>query len=328
MKFVDNGQINDPRFNLAVEEYLLRNEQFGEPILLFYINEPSVIIGRNQNTLTEIDKVFVEKHNIFVIRRLSGGGAVYHDLGNLNFSFISNGRDHLHNFARFIEPVVRALNKIGVEAELRGQSDIFANGKKISGNAQYVSGQRMFSHGTLLFNSNLEHLLKALNPSRIEISTKAVQSIRSFVGNIAEMTNIDMSILDLKNVLLAEIFGAGQVPLYELTDADWDQITQISEARYQTWRWNYGQSPKFNTHKSGRFDGVGKIDAQIEVDQGRIQQIKFTGDFNGRREIADLELQLKGLRYDQRVLAVALRDLAIEEYFNNMTTDQFVALFD
>lgn len=328
MKFVDNGQINDPRFNLAVEEYLLRNEQFTEPILLFYINYPSVIIGRNQNTNAEIDKDFVEKHNIFVIRRLSGGGAVYHDLGNLNFSFISNGRDHLHNFTGFIEPVVRALNKIGVAAELRGQSDIFANGKKISGNAQYVSGNRMFSHGTLLFDSNLEHLLKALNPSQSEISTKAVQSIRSFVGNIAEMLDDDLTILDLKKVLLAEIFGSAAVPHYELTDADWDQITRISEARYQTWRWNYGHSPRFNTHKSGRFDGVGKIEAHVEVAHGRIQQIKFSGDFSGRREIADLELQMMGLRFDQRVLAAAFREFAIEDYFNNLTMEQFLGLLD
>ena len=169
MLFVDNAGMTDPRVNLALEEHLLRNVRVDEPILLFYINEPAVILGRNQNTLAEIDPDYVAEKGIHVVRRLSGGGAVFHDLGNLNFSFITNGDEHLHDFARFTEPVVAVLRGLGVEAALQGKSDIFANGRKISGNAQYLSRGRMFSHGTLLFDTSIEQMLLSLNPRQVQI---------------------------------------------------------------------------------------------------------------------------------------------------------------
>jgi lipoate-protein ligase A len=326
MLFVDNQNITDPRLNLAIEEHLLRNVQTADPILLFYINEPAVIIGRNQNTLEEIDPDFVKANGIHVVRRLSGGGAVYHDLGNLNFSFITNGREELHNFARFTEPVVQALRQLGVAAELRGKSDIFANGKKISGNAQYATSGRMFSHGTLLFDSNLENLLKALNPRQLEISSNAVQSIRSFVTNIRELLPADMSIYQLKKAILEEIFGETVLPTYELTADDWTQINAISAARYQTWDWNIGRSPKFTVRKTDRFDGVGKIDAWIEVDKGRIQQIKFYGDFAGKEDVADLEKQLIGIRYEVEDLTAVLQSTTITPYFGPLETTALLQL--
>ena len=166
MLFVDNQETTDPRLNLAIEEHLLRNVQVAEPLLLFYINAPSVIIGRNQNSIEEIDPDFVRQNQIYVVRRLSGGGAVYHDLGNLNFSFITQGRQDLHNFDKFTQPVVTVLQSLGVNAALQGKSDIFVEGKKISGNAQYASQGRMFSHGTILFDTNLENMLRAITRAR------------------------------------------------------------------------------------------------------------------------------------------------------------------
>lgn len=328
MLFVDNQEIIDPRINLAIEEHLLRNVQTDEPILLFYVNEPSVIIGRNQNTLEEIDTDFVRAKNIHVVRRLSGGGAVYHDLGNLNFSFVTNGRDNLHNFARFTEPVVRALRRLNIDAELRGKSDIYAAGKKISGNAQYAAASRMFSHGTLLFDSHLESLLKALNPRQLEITSNAVQSIRAFVVNIRELLPADMSIFQLKMLLLAEIFGEtlGPIPTYELTSMDWAQISEISTSRYQTWEWNVGRSPRFNVRKHDRFDGVGKIDMRIDVNKGHIQQIKIYGDFAGLKNVAELEAHLAGVRYDPDALAEALHPLDITAYFGNLDPSRFLRL--
>ncbi|MBX3060298.1 MAG: lipoate--protein ligase [Anaerolineae bacterium] len=318
MLFVDNQNITDPRINLAIEEYVLRHVATEEPILLFYINEPSVIIGRNQNTLEEIDTDFVRAHNIHVVRRLSGGGAVYHDLGNLNFSFMSNGRDHLHNFARFTEPVARALRALGVDAELRGKSDIYAAGKKISGNAQYATSNRMFSHGTLLFDSHLETLLKALNPRQLEITSNAVQSIRAFVVNIRELLPADMDIHQLKEALWREIFGGTAVPTYQLTSDDWEKINEISATRYQTWEWNVGRSPRFNVRKQDRFEGVGKIDLRIEVHKGLIEQITIYGDFAGLQPVAELEQRLLGVRYDPDALADVLESVDISGYFGNL----------
>jgi len=156
MLFVDNRNEHDPAVNLALEEYVLRTSPAGTDLVLFYINEPSIIIGRHQNTLEEINQEFVERNNIHVVRRLSGGGAVYHDLGNLNFSFITDyQRDNFANFRKFTEPVVRALAKLGVQAELSGRNDLVVDGRKVSGNAQHISRGRMVSHGTVLLNSNL-----------------------------------------------------------------------------------------------------------------------------------------------------------------------------
>ncbi|HRQ41182.1 MAG TPA: lipoate--protein ligase [Chloroflexota bacterium] len=326
MLFVDNQNITDPRVNLAIEEYVLRHVATEDPILLFYINEPSVIIGRNQNTLEEIDTDFVRTHNIHVVRRLSGGGAVYHDLGNLNFSFMSNGRDHLHNFARFTEPVARALRVLGVDAELRGKSDIYAAGKKISGNAQYAAAHRMFSHGTLLFDSHLETLLKALNPRQLEITSNAVQSIRAFVVNIRELLPVDMDIHQLKEALLQEIFGGVGVSTYDLTTADWEKIHELSATRYRTWEWNVGRSPRFNVRKQDRFEGVGKIDMRIEVHKGLIEQITIYGDYAGLQPVAELEKRLIGVRYDPDALAELLEPVDMTAYFGNLEKADFLRL--
>lgn len=326
MLFVDNQNITDPRLNLAIEEYVLRHVQSDEPILLFYINEPSVIIGRNQNTIEEIDTDFIRANGIHVVRRLSGGGAVYHDLGNLNFSFVTNGREHLHNFARFTKPVVNALCKLGLDAELRGKSDIYAAGKKISGNAQYAAARRMFSHGTLLFDSNLENLLKALNPRQLKITSNAVQSIRAFVTNIGELLPEEMTIYRLKKALLEEIFGETVIPAYTLSVEDWAQIYQISQDRYQTWEWNVGRSPKFNVHKQDRFEGVGKIDARIDVERGRIQQVKFYGDFSGMKNVAALETRFIGIRYEPEDLVALLQPLDITAYFGPLEKATLVKL--
>jgi lipoate-protein ligase A len=325
MLFVDNENITDPRLNLAIEEHLLRNVSVAEPILLFYINEPSVIIGRNQNTLEEIDPDYVRANHIHVVRRLSGGGAVYHDLGNLNFSFVTPGREGLHNFARFTGPVVKVLRQLGVDAELRGKSDIFAQGKKISGNAQYSTPARMFSHGTLLFDTGLEQMLKALNPRQVMIESKAVQSIRNFVTNIRELLAEERDIHEFRQLLLRGIFATADIPRYELTPDDWSRIRQIAANRYELWDWNFGRSPKFNVQKGERFP-IGKIDVRIDVDEGRIQGLKIYGDFTGKQDITEFEWYLIGVRYEREALAEALQDVDITPYFGDLPKSEFLRL--
>ncbi len=325
MLFVDNNETTDPRINLAIEEHLLRNVQVVEPLLLFYINAPSVIIGRNQNTIEEIDPDFVRENQIHVVRRLSGGGAVYHDLGNLNFSFITQGKEDLHNFGKFTRPVVDVLQGLGVNAVLQGKSDIFVDDKKISGNAQYASHGRMFSHGTILFNTNLENMLRAINPRQVQIESKAVQSVRSFVTNVQEYLPKEMDIAALRDALLRGIFGSESVPVYALTDTDWEQIREIATQRYLTWAWNYGRSPAFNIQKSEKLP-VGKLDARIEVEKGHIQSIKIYGDFSGQHDVAALEKQLIGLRYDQDAIAEALADTDLEPYFGPLEKESFLNL--
>jgi len=325
MLFVDSSPHTDPRINLAVEEHLLRNIQIEGPILLFYVNEPSVIIGRNQNTLEEIDPDYVKAKGIHVVRRLSGGGAVYHDLGNLNFSFITQGSEDLHNFAKFTEPVIKVLGELGVGAELRGRSDLFAAGRKISGNAQYVTANRMFSHGTLLFDTDLEEMLKALNPRQIEIESRAVQSIRNYVANIRDLAPNDMDLQGLKTALLKGIFGSGDFPTYESNDEEWAAIHQLSAKRYRQWDWNYGHSPRFNIQKSDQTP-AGKIDIRIDVDKGRIRAIKFFGDFSGRLPVSGLEELLLGIRYNGDEITATLEAVDVGDYFDQLDRNTLSSL--
>ena len=207
MLFIDNKGITNPQINLAIEEYVLRNLGEDESYLLFYINEPSIIIGKNQNTIEEINTDYVESKGIKVVRRLSGGGAVYHDFGNLNFSFITkDDGDSFHNFKKFTEPVVQALKKMGINAELSGRNDLMVEGRKISGNAQFSTKGKMFSHGTLLFNSEMDHIVSALKVRKDKIESKGIKSVRSRVANISEFLHEPMTMEQFRMELLKNIF--------------------------------------------------------------------------------------------------------------------------
>ncbi|MET1177524.1 lipoate--protein ligase [Peribacillus simplex] len=327
MLFIDNKGITDPRINLAIEEYALKHLNIDETYLLFYINRPSIIIGRNQNTIEEINADYVDGNGITVVRRLSGGGAVYHDLGNLNFSFITrDDGDSFHNFKKFTQPVVETLEKLGIHAELSGRNDILAEGKKISGNAMFSTKGRMFSHGTLLFQSEMDHIVSALKVKKDKIESKGIKSIRSRVGNIADFLKEPMSVEEFRSFLLQNIFkDGGKVTEYVLTETDWEKIHKISEERYQNWEWNYGKSPKFNMQNSHRFP-VGSVDIRLEVNRGIIENCKIYGDFFGVGEVADIEQKLTGTRYEKEAISRVLDETDVRHYFGNVTKEEILAL--
>ncbi|KYD26950.1 MULTISPECIES: lipoate--protein ligase [Anoxybacillaceae] len=327
MLFIDNKGITDPRINLAIEEYALKNLDINETYLLFYINEPSIIIGKNQNTIEEINTEYVEKNGIHVVRRLSGGGAVYHDLGNLNFSFITkDDGDSFLNFRKFTEPIIKALKKLGVNAELSGRNDIIVEGRKISGNAQFSTRGRMFSHGTLLFDSKIENIVSALNVKKDKIESKGIKSIRSRVANISEFLKEKMTIEEFRSVLLESIFGKDKdIPEYVLTEEDWANIHKLSRERYQNWEWNYGKSPKFNLQHSHRFP-AGQIDVRLEVQKGIIENCKIYGDFFGAGDVSEIEEKLIGKRYEKSEIEKALQDVDIKHYFGNIEKEEFINL--
>lgn len=326
MKFIDNAGIIDPRINLAIEEYALKNLPNDDDYLLFYINEPSIIIGKNQNTIEEINESYVKENNIHVVRRLSGGGAVYHDLGNLNFSFImtDDGRS-FHNFKKFTEPVVQALQSLGVNAALSGRNDIQVGERKISGNAQYFSVGRMFNHGTLLFNSEMENIVSALKVNQVKLQSKATKSVRSRVANISEFLDQPMTIDQFKQYLLNYLFGGKAIEEYKLTEEDWDNIHQLSKTRYQTWEWNYGESPKSNFSQTMRFD-IGTIEARLNIVNGKIHEAKIFGDFFGVRDVAELEEKLVGVPYTREAVAEVLQNIELKNYFGNIDAEQFIQL--
>ncbi|MCY8649719.1 lipoate--protein ligase LplJ [Bacillus haynesii] len=327
MLFIDNQNITDPRINLAIEEYCLKHLDPEETYLLFYINQPSIIIGKNQNTIEEINTKYVDENGIIVVRRLSGGGAVYHDLGNLNFSFITkDDGNSFHNFKKFTEPVVAALKKLGVDAELSGRNDLMANGRKISGNAQFSTKGRMFSHGTLLFDSEIEHVVSALKVKKDKIESKGIKSIRSRVANISEFLDQKMTTVEFRSMLLRYIFDTeGEIPEYKLTEKDWEIINQISKERYQNWDWNYGKSPKFNLQHSKRFQ-AGSVDIRLEVQKGVIRECKVFGDFFGVGDVSDIEEKLTGVQYERKAIEEALQGVDIKHYFGNIQKEEFLEL--
>lgn len=328
MIFVDNKGIHDPRINLAIEEYLLKTMDVEkEPVLLFYINQPSIIIGKNQNTIEEINTDYVEDNGIIVVRRLSGGGAVYHDLGNLNFSFITNDDgDSFMNYKKFTQPVVDALAKMGVNAELSGRNDILAEGRKVSGNAQFSTKGRMFSHGTLMFDTEIDAVVSALKVKKDKIESKGIKSIRSRVANISEFLKEQMTVEEFRLEILKSIFGGEEnIRYYELTEDDWANIHKLSEERYQTWEWNFGKSPRFNIQKTHRFP-TGGIDIRLEVNHGVMEEVHIFGDFFGVGDMADIEQRLVGTNYDRAAIAKALADIDIPTYFGGISTEDFLHL--
>ncbi|MER2117412.1 MAG: lipoate--protein ligase, partial [Enterococcus casseliflavus] len=295
MLFVPN-ELNDPRINLAIEIFLLQEMKVDEPILLFYINEPSIIIGRNQNTIEEINKEYVDEHGIHVVRRFSGGGAVYHDFGNLNFSFIMpDDGNSFRDFEKLTKPIVQALHEMGVEgAQLKGRNDLVINDMKFSGNAMYATNGRMFAHGTIMFDSDINEVVNALKVRKDKIESKGIKSIRSRVTNIKPFLpkeKQDMTTEEFRQEILLKIFGVDSVEdvkTYELTEEDWVKINEISDKYYRNWDWNYGKSPAFDIERRHRFP-IGSIEVRLNVAEGKITDAKIFGDFFGLGDIADVE---------------------------------------
>lgn len=328
MYFVDNKGITDPRINLAIEEYLLKTMDVDQnPFLLFYINEPSIIIGKNQNTAEEINTDYVDSNGIHVVRRLSGGGAVYHDHGNLNFSFITkDDGNSFRDFRKFTEPVVKALQDMGVNAELSGRNDLLAEGRKISGNAQFATRGRMFSHGTLLFDTKMDEVVSALKVNKEKIESKGIKSIRSRVANISEFLDLEMSVEQFREAVLHSIFaGEENVRFWELTDEDWDNIHELSKERYANWDWNYGKSPRFNIKHSHRFP-VGGIDVRLQVEKGIVQEANIYGDFFGVGDVSEIEQAISGVKYERAALDEAIEGIDIPKLLGGITTEDFLKL--
>ena len=324
---IPNDFSNDPHFNLALEEYVFKYLDPHEDYIILWQNCPSVIIGRNQNTIEEINVDYIKKNNIKVVRRLSGGGAVYHDYGNLNFTFImpntdSNGPD----FKRFTLPVIKALAKFGVKAELSGRNDITIDGKKFSGNAQYYHQGRVLHHGTIMFNSDLDVVQAALNVKADKIASKGVKSVRSRVTNVIDYMPTKITIQEFKEVLLRYLLEESGQPSknYIMTPTDLANINKLVKDRYATWEWNYGHSPAFNLKKAQRFPG-GNIELLLEVDKGLIKNCKIYGDFFHQEDVQGLEKLLLNQKYDQDSIAQVLKDVKIADYLGLITKEEFLS---
>ena len=313
----------DAYFNLALEEYLLT--QTDKEVFMLWQNENAVIVGKNQNTLSEINYEYVKDHGIKVVRRLTGGGAVFHDMGNINYTFITNGSDRATDFRYFAEPVIGALAKLGVHAELLGRNDLLVDGRKISGNAQCVHKNRTMHHGTLLFSSQIRDLSASLNVKPGKIQSKGIKSVSSRVTNISEHMTETMTpeafIAHLKTEVLSTIADAEE---YTLSDEEVKAVEILRDTKYATWEWNYGYSPKYNFCREVKFSG-GNIEIFLNIEDGLIKDCSIKGDFFGSKDILELENRLIGIRHEEKSIYEALTDCDVGHYMWGMKNDEFVS---
>lgn len=330
-----NMESHDIGYNLATEQYLMNEKDFDEPLLLFYYQTPCIIVGRNQNTMEEINQDYVTKHNIQVTRRLSGGGAVFDDLGNLSFSFVvDRDDDRFGDFKAFTKPIVDALKEMGATGvEVSGRNDILVDGKKFSGNAMYVKNGKMFSHGTLMLDVDQSVVEHALNVPEDKIKSKGIKSVRSRVTNLKPFLAPEYQNLDVpafRDMLLKKLYDVNDLAAiadkaYTLTDADKTAIQKLYDDYYNNWDWVYGTSPDFTVKKRQHFD-AGTIDARILVKDGKIDTITFFGDFFGEKDASEVADKLQGVRYDEATLTTALADIDTTAYFAGIDNATLVKL--
>lgn len=307
----------DSAFNLALEETLFHALRPGDPgWFLLWRNGPSIIVGRHQNTLEEINTDLVRTYGLPVVRRMTGGGAVYHDAGNLNFSFLmpSEGRGRL-DFKRFLRPVLTALAELGVTAAFSSRNDITVGGRKVSGSAQLRSSHGVLHHGTLLVHLDLDMLGAVLAGAPDKYTSKGVASIRSRVCNLAEVLPAGIGMEGLRDALTAHCAqgeGAVSAPV-------WEEARVLAARKYRSWNWNYGASPPFSERRRRRFPW-GAVECRFDVRHGRIAGCRIYGDFFSQSDIGRLETLLTGIPYTEAALREALGDRELDDFFSGCDT--------
>lgn len=324
---------HDIRTNLAIETYLMTHADLTEPILYFYINSPCIIVGRYQNVVAEINQDYVKQQHIILTRRTSGGGAVYDDLGNVSFSFITkDDGDGFGNFKRFTAPVLNALHAMGATgATMSGRNDLLIDGKKFSGNAMHVENGRMFSHGTLMYDVDQSQIAKALTVPKDKLASKGIKSVHSRVTNLKPYMAPEyqqLTIEEFRDTLAREILGVTdlkQAKTYQLDDEARAGIAELNQQYFKNWDWIYGQSPAFTIKQRRHFD-AGTVEFQLNVDAGRIKTVTIYGDFFGAQPVDPVIDHLIGVKYERQAIATALASLDLTQYFGNIDRDQLIDL--
>jgi lipoate-protein ligase A len=324
MLFIKRVQ-TDPYFNLAAEEYLLK--EFQEDTFSLWRNERAVVIGKHQNTLAEINPVFVKDANIKVVRRFSGGGAVFHDLGNLNFTYTRTISDRsLIYFRMFMEPLLEVLRNMGIDARLDGKSDMTITGKKFSGNAMHIWKNKVLHHGTLLFSSDLSDLRQALQSDRSRFDDKAVKSRYTSVTNIIDHLKEPIDIRTF-----AERIQQHMISLYPGTHQyDWNEedirnIMSLIDKKYAKWEWNYGYSPKYKVHRVLRARPETTLELILHVQDGIIRDVRILGNGFNEHDSEEIKQALTGIAHREEHIKKALYSLLIHDNFAHLDLEELLA---
>ena len=286
---------------------------------MLWQNDNAIIIGRHQNLSEEIDKDYTREQGIKVVRRTTGGGAVYHDLGNLNYSFIADYEPG-GSMQEFADVAVEALRSLGVRAKFGGKNDILIDGKKISGTAQRICGNRMLFHGCLLFDSDLSRLDRSLRARPEKYSSRAVKSARSRVGNLKDYLGEDMGLLQLKEYLVKAFLQDGKYQILHTKDLvknKQQEIQKLKHDKYDSWEWNYGASMKYTAHNCKRFDG-GTVEAYMDIRGGKIEKCRICGDFMALRPVEEIAGGLVGTRYRYEDVLEVLKHFPVSDYFGTI----------
>ena len=317
------SKTSNPAFNLATEEFLLKNK--SEDCFYLYINDPSIIVGKFQNSLAEINVEYVKENNIIVIRRMSGGGAVFHDPGNLNFTFImTDQQDKTVDFRKYTQPILDVLRSLDVDAKFEGRNDMTIKGKKFSGNAKLYFNDKVLQHGTLLFNSTLPNLTQALKLNPLKYRDKSVKSISSRVTNISEHLTNDITLEEFESRIIKHVSNMyDDSKVYELTESDIEAINQLVEEKYGTWDWNFGHSPEYNFQKGIKTEG-GHVEVNLDVKKGEIKNVKIFGDFFSTQGVSELENLLLGTPHEQDKIKELLTTVGLENYISNVTVEELL----
>lgn len=325
MKYIINKNRN-PYFNLALDEYAMKHIDESEDFFFLWQNDPAVIIGKNQNTAEEINSQFIKDNDIKVARRVSGGGAVYHDEGNLNFTFIISVDDPGKvNYKKYVQPIVDALASMGITAELSGRNDILVDGLKISGNAQRLANGKLMHHGTIMFDLNVENMVRSLNVAPDKIISKGMKSVRSRVTNIKDRLPEGTEITEFWDQLQYYLSNEGQDEEIVLSEEDIKKIEFEAVNKFGTWDWIYGENPVFDLKNEKRFSW-GNLRLKMNVEASKIESIRFEGDYLGLSDVKDIEERLIGVRFSEEDVSNTLREFNLKEYFGADALEDIIEL--
>ena len=324
MRYLKNPSTN-PYYNMAFDEYCLESLPIDEPVFFLWQNRPAVIVGYNQEVNTEVNLDYLKENGIDLVRRVTGGGAVYHDLENLNYTIVGRSEDLERDYPEYASIMAKALQTLGVPATLSGRNDILVEGRKVSGFAKRVCKNRLMVHGTLMYNVDVDVLTHVLNPSTTKLQSKGIASVRSRVANLCDYLP-EIPDIQTFSQRLEEILSNNYTDTeYQLTETDLANIQRLTDKKFATWEWNYGRSPKATLVHSARL-ACGTVEIHLTLAENRIASCRFGGDFLGNLPASDVEKALTGIPYEINEIRKCLSKIEINRYFDRVLVDDLLEM--